>query len=295
MFLIKIIISSAIICLSVLNGQTVIQGDLCSFSPLTSDKNPYIVPNQVTISSGKEVVINEGCILLFEDFTGINVYGSLIVNGTTSLPVIFTSINDSVHNRDAKSGANLFDWNGIVIDQSASVVKFKNIKLSYSVYGVKTHKKDILVENAVFSQNGQFNFTINDQIQLVRESNPFSYSLNITADTPKIILHQKNTQEMIFEKKITEKPGKKAGITALIIAPVLFSGGCLTLKNALNHYDNADRIRGRYTQTINTDESTLLMQKYEQEVTSGNVNRNVTILFGILCAFSTYAGFTFCF
>ena len=39
----------------------------------------------------------------------------------------------------------------------------------YSVFGIKSKKRDIVLVNAVFRENGQFNFTINDNIMMVDE------------------------------------------------------------------------------------------------------------------------------
>jgi hypothetical protein len=159
---------------ALLNGQTVISGDLSKFA-LDSANNPFIVEKDIEVPSKKKVIINEGCIFLFKPFTGLNVVGSLGVNGTQTHPVVFTTINDSLYSKQSVQTANPFDWNGIVVDKNAHDVTLTNFRLMYSVYGVKSGKKDIVLKNGSFKANGQFNFTIFDKIQYVQENLLFSY------------------------------------------------------------------------------------------------------------------------
>jgi hypothetical protein len=158
-----------------LEGQTVISGDLSRFA-LDSANNPFVVDTSVEVPANKNVIIGEGCVFLFLPFTGLNIYGSLTVNGTQAHPVIFTTINDSLYNRQSKQIPNPFDWNGLFISSTSVSSVLKNFTLTYSTYGIKSQRDDIAIADAAFKYNGQFHFTINDKIQYVQDNFPFSYS-----------------------------------------------------------------------------------------------------------------------
>ena len=162
------------------SGETVLSGPIQT-SELNSSGSPYRVDQDVTIPAGKTLAIKEGCVLLFNNFTGLRVEGALSVEGTAERPVIFSSINDGDDNPFAEQLPNSFDWNGITLEQGANAF-MKNFKVKYSVFGVRSRNPGIQIENGVFNQNGQFNFTINDKVQDVKESSLFSY--NTAANAP---------------------------------------------------------------------------------------------------------------
>jgi hypothetical protein len=148
------------------------------FSP---SGNPYIVDQDVVVPKNEQIVIKAGCIFLFNSFSGINVFGSMLVEGTEENPVVFSSINDSQYNPDASQLPNAFDWNGIYLAEGSGDVKFRNFRLMYSVFGIKSKKDDITLQNGYFKQNGQFHFTINDNIHYVQDN--ISYSYNVGGKT----------------------------------------------------------------------------------------------------------------
>jgi hypothetical protein len=163
-----------------------------SDTTLEQSGNPYVVTDNLTIKSGKRLVIKEGTVILFKPFTGIIVEGSLSIEGTLDKPVIFTTINDSKYNPQSKLLPNPFDWNGIFITQQAQNVKLSNFILEYSVYGVKSQKDAFIIDNGTFTRNGQFHVTVEDTIKNVVDNIPFNYS------TP---------ASTIAENKPMDKPG----------------------------------------------------------------------------------------
>jgi hypothetical protein len=156
------------------NGATYISGNIDGVV-FDVSKNPYIVEKDVIVPKGKSVAIPEGVILLFHPFTGFQVFGRLVVQGSGEHMVVFTSINDNLYNPESEQLPNPFDWNGVFISKDADGAFLNHFTLKYSVYGVKSQCKNIIIQNAVFQQNGQFHFTINEQIQLVQDNIPFSY------------------------------------------------------------------------------------------------------------------------
>lgn len=179
---------------------------------LVMDQNPYVITDDVIVPAGKKLIITRGCIILFKPFTGISVSGTLLVQGEPEKPVVFTSENDNKYNHESPQFPNPFDWNGILINQNASETVMNNFIVKYSVYGVKSYKGDIIIENGVFSNNGQSNLTIKETMKNVADGIPYSYqqepSINISfkmQDTDS----QKVTQQSETKVQPIEKPKKK--------------------------------------------------------------------------------------
>ncbi|MBD3422138.1 MAG: hypothetical protein GF398_18655 [Chitinivibrionales bacterium] len=138
--------------------------------------NPHIVEQDIIVPAGEEVTIEKGTVFLFKPFTGLHVHGTLIIEGTSDEYVIFTSIHDAEFNPNSKQMANPFDWNGILIAREAGKCRLKNFLLSFSVFGIKAHTSNINITSGIFRQNGQFHFTINDEIQYVQDNIPYSHN-----------------------------------------------------------------------------------------------------------------------
>jgi hypothetical protein len=138
-------------------------------------KGPFIVKSDITVPEGTETIIKAGCVFLFHPFAGIIVNGSFSVEGVPDSSVVFTSFSDEKYSKDTKDTAKPFDWNGIFIAPKAGDVRFSDIKLTYSVFGIKSQKDEIIVKNALFKANGQFHITIKDKIQEVTDGVPFNY------------------------------------------------------------------------------------------------------------------------
>ncbi len=169
--------------------------------------------------------IKAGTVLLFNSFTGLNVFGSLIVEGTPEKPVIFTSINDNFYNEETEQLPNPFDWNGIHINAGAGDVKFRNFKLMYSVYGIKSQKEDIIIQNGTFKQNGQFHFTIKDNIYYVQDNLSYSYEAQKTETTRgKNIKPEKEPDLKARVRK--EKPKRHPALIIAAISSATIGVGC---------------------------------------------------------------------
>jgi hypothetical protein len=162
-------------CFSSVYSQTTISGDVggMAFNP---SGNPWIVTENIIIEKEKSVLIKAGCVFLFKQFTGIEVHGKLVVEGSKESQVIFTSFNDSKYNQSADVLPNPFDWNGIVIHSNAKEARFSFTTITFSVFGIKSNSNDVFIDNSTFLKNGQFNFTLFGDIQSVLEDSPFSYS-----------------------------------------------------------------------------------------------------------------------
>ena len=175
-----ILLSAIFSLIASLNAETHLSGDIGgrNFEP---SGNPFVVDQDVVIPKDTKITIKPGCVFLFKSFTGINVYGGLFVEGDLDNPIVFSSVNDANYNPDATQLPNSFDWNGIYVSEESGDVKLRNFKLMYSVFGIKSKKNQITIQNGNFKQNGQFHFTINDNIHYVQDN--ISYSYNVVKKT----------------------------------------------------------------------------------------------------------------
>jgi hypothetical protein len=159
-----------------ITAQTSLSGAVENLT-LTVDKSPYIIVDNLTINETGQLTIDKGCVLLFKPFTGIIVEGSFIAEGTLGEPVVFTTINDNKFNKESGVLPNPFDWNGILITAKAKNVRLSNFIVAYSVYGIRSMKVELAITNGSFKNNGQFNMTVNEKIQPISDSIPYSYGV----------------------------------------------------------------------------------------------------------------------
>jgi hypothetical protein len=161
-----------------LNATTRLAGELHD-TTFTLKGNPYFIDDVITIPKGVKVTIEDGCIFLFNPYTGIEVNGSFVVKGKPKSKVIFTSINDAHYNPTSQVFANAFDWNGITFNLVSDTVLLENFVLSYSVYGVKSMNGRMVIHNGSFKENGQYDCVINETIQKTIADSLFSYNYSL--------------------------------------------------------------------------------------------------------------------
>ncbi len=285
---------SIIICLSFsisLYAQTNLSGNIAGMV-LTSEGNPYIISDNLIIPENKRVIIKEGCVFLFKPFTGIVVGGSIIGEGTLDNPVIFTTINDnnyfkfndSTHYEETPQLPNPFDWNGILIKKSASIVNLSNFSLKYSVYGIKSKTENIIVSNGTFQSNGQFNITITGMIEKVADGLPFSYpeesilklaksNKDKIAVEPKII-PSKETKINSDKKKSKKLSKNRKEIIIKKIVPISI-GGLGLVSGVLSGWlgKNTKDTYGLYK----NEKSRILQNEYKDQ---GKKEMSGTVIFG---------------
>jgi len=153
----------------------VLVGDITD--TVRAEKGPYLINSDIYVPAGKSVVIAAGTVLLFKNFTGLHVQGTLTIAGTIEKPVVFSSENDRRFNTAAAMNPNPYDWNGIFIHDDAIGTDMQNLEISYSVYGINTLTKFIRITNCQFHDNGRANLTIEGMPQTVM-AGPFSYALS---------------------------------------------------------------------------------------------------------------------
>jgi hypothetical protein len=178
----KAIVVSLLIAIgfSVPHGETHLAGEILS-ATIDASGNPYFVDKDISVAAGKKLTIKEGCVFLFNNFSGLTVLGNLQLDGTLEHPVIFSCVNDAEYNPKSQQIPNPFDWNGIIITKESGSVHLQNFQLRYSVYGIKSQNASMSIQNGIFRQNGQFHFTLNDKIQYVQDN--ISYSFNAAGES----------------------------------------------------------------------------------------------------------------
>jgi len=207
-------------------SETTLRGDIGGLT-LSEQGNPYVIEEDIIIPQGKRTTIGPGCVLLFKSFTGCKVDGALVAEGTAEKPVVFTAVNNSKYNPSSQQLPNPFDWNGILIGAQAERAEFINIVLEYSVYGIKSQSKVASIKNGIFSQNGQYHFTVEDKIQYVQDKIPFTYAGSAAAATP--IEPTKPSKSLgKAQASRSAKPGMVAKDRKVVRIALLSSGIALT-------------------------------------------------------------------
>ncbi len=258
-------------------SQTVLSGDIGGMT-LDAFNSPYIIEKDIIISSGEETVIKAGAALVFKSFTGLTVFGSLFVEGSAEEPVSFTSINDGSHNEASETFPNSFDWNGILIEKDAEEIKMRNFEVLFSVFGIKSKKRNIVLVNGVFRENGQFNFTINDEIMMVEEKLSYSYNVKPLkkSDTTAVKVSEK-------EKRIAFlSPKKKKQRTGSI---VFFGTAGVEVLSAAALFVNYSRYNSKYSTAQTDTEIHNFGRKRDSYKTAGivtGVSAGLTAAAGIL-------------
>jgi uncharacterized membrane protein YiaA len=210
--------------MSVCNAERHLQGEISSQS-IDSTGNPYIIEKTIIIPQGKQIVIKEGCVFLFKNYSGIKVLGNLFVKGTPGKNVIFTSINDSLFNKKSEQAAKPFDWNGIIVDKGADTVKMDNFRLFYSSYGIKSLNDKIALKCAIFGRNGQYNFVISDKMQDVKDNEPFSFNVLIdkSVDSTRAVKpvgYDKGSETIYTTRNIIRYSSLVVGVVGAVIGVV---------------------------------------------------------------------------
>jgi len=105
--------------------------------------SPYIINEDVTIPPDFSLNISEGTELVFSENAALLVKGKLIVEGTQTLPVIFTSHSS---------------WNGIKIIDAADTCRISYAEISRSVQsGIVIDNSDLIISDCLITLNSADN------------------------------------------------------------------------------------------------------------------------------------------
>lgn len=130
---------------------------------VTKGEKPYLVTSTMEVEEGEKVIVEKGVVFLFKNFTGLEVKGTLFVEGTKKDPVVFTSENDTIYNTFATLEPAPFDWDGITVNPGMEKNIFKHCSIKYSLFGIKSLTQNIELIRCSFEQNGNVDFAINEE------------------------------------------------------------------------------------------------------------------------------------
>ncbi len=206
-------------------------------------EKPYLIVSDIEVPFGKTVTIEPGAIFLFQNFTGFQVQGQLIAEGTKEKPITFTSEFDGRYNPDTSLIANPFDWNGIYIHKDAFGTRLKYCKISYSVYGINSVTRLIRINPCIFYANGKVHLTIADSLHHVEDEKPYNYVL--TTRDAKV--------EGVSIKLVDDPKSRRRNIIRYTSA-VFLAGGVVA---AIYGYKRYDESRSEFDDLSSNDISNL--------------------------------------
>jgi hypothetical protein len=193
---------------------------------LTSDK-PYLVVGDVYVPPGSSVTIQAGTVILFSEFTGLHVQGTLYARGSETQPILFSSQHDSSVVGSSTVPPAPFDWNGIDIYESAVGSELLYCNVRYSVYGIRSQTDYCKINSSVFDNNGKSDFTIKDVRKEVTPGVPFSYNPLQDALTNVSTTTEVNpAPETIPEKPADVTRSRHPGKQILRYAGLVIGAGC---------------------------------------------------------------------
>lgn len=195
---------------------------------VAASEKPYLVVSDIEVPFGKTVTIEPGAVFLFQNFTGFQVQGQLVAEGTKEKSIIFTSEFDGRYNPDTSLIANPFDWNGIYIHKDAFGTRLKYCKINYSVYGINSVTRLIRINPCIFFANGKVHLTIADSLHHVEDEKPYNYVLT-TRDAK---------AEGVSIKLVDDPKSRKRNIIRYTSA-VFLAGGVVAAIYGYNRYDES--------------------------------------------------------
>jgi hypothetical protein len=217
----------------------------------------------------------------------MQVKGRLVLDGKQDNPVIFTSIHDGEYNPSSTQLPNPFDWNGVFIAQESDGTFLNNFHLRYSVYGVKSQSQNVIIQNGVFKQNGQFHFTVNDEIQYVQDEIPFSYGDEDDIDMPGVTTGGKKESSSKAGRTNQDGPAQKKRtairIGTLGIGVVCTGVSVFTGVRSAQAYNDLQTMSSLQDSSGNNN-------RFQDTNTEYRTNAAASIITGIFAALG-YAGF----
>ena len=83
------------------DAKTVVNSNITSNTTWSSAGSPYLIQNNITVATGTTLTIGAGTVVKFAEQNGIRINGTLLVKGTASKKVYFTSIKDDAVGGDS--------------------------------------------------------------------------------------------------------------------------------------------------------------------------------------------------
>lgn len=157
-----LLVSSVLFCTNLLSAQTNVSGGIYSNTTWTLAGSPYIVTGNVVVFDNVTLTVDPGVIVKFDSWTGIEIRGTLLANGTSTDTIVFT----------LNSATPLINsWTGLTFTT--------DLNSSLSFVKVEYASKAIRTDNAIYTSwsVSQCRFDFNDYGAYLNsaEINNFSY------------------------------------------------------------------------------------------------------------------------
>jgi hypothetical protein len=123
----------------------------------------YVAPFGVTVNDGATYIIDAGVTILFDGGAGLEVDGTLIVNGTMANPVVFTSSNPSPQPNA---------WQGIDFTSTSSGSQLQYLTVEYAgaspyLAGIKVDQTSIQLQNSIVENNSNNGIMLNNSNSVI--------------------------------------------------------------------------------------------------------------------------------
>jgi pimeloyl-ACP methyl ester carboxylesterase len=152
-FLFLLILSVGIFSFSShVQATTIVASDISENTTWTLADSPYVLGNSVNIFPDATLTIKPGVIVKIDGaWNRIYVLGSIVANGTASMPITFTSFQDDLGgdtNGDGESFPFEGDWYGIYVNDPTGGSYFSNTIINYSDSGLTfKNTPSVLISN----------------------------------------------------------------------------------------------------------------------------------------------------
>ena len=145
LLMIGVLISSSTVNFNLKNvNASTVSGHIGVDTVWNLTNSPYIIDGDIMVDEGVTLEIESGVECRFDGFYGIYIEGSLIVNGTSSAVVVFTSNEISPSKKD---------WSGIYFNDASddSRCRIEYSQISYGAYGIYCNQSSPAITNNTIS------------------------------------------------------------------------------------------------------------------------------------------------
>ena len=181
------------LCLILFGGATpvsaftLLDSDINENTTLVASSSPYLVNENIVVNADVTLTVEAGVVVKFGNSRGLDVQGSLVVNGNDNAPVYFTSSEDDVGGDTNGNGSSTVpttqDWNGIKF-LSGSTGELNNTTIRYAGY----RRSRVKPTPAVTNEGGQVSI-VNSVISDSNYAGIGQTSGSLTLDSSTIASH----------------------------------------------------------------------------------------------------------
>ncbi|OGS36463.1 MAG: hypothetical protein A2293_00070 [Elusimicrobia bacterium RIFOXYB2_FULL_49_7] len=160
----------------------------------------FRVTGEITVPSGKNLILRPGTVLLFDGFFSLTVFGRLEAEGSSSNPIVFTSIRDQ---RFGGSGAEALDWNHLDIMLSASAL-LDNCGLLFSSDGLVCKNDKVVLRNVFVGKSGANRVAVSGRFLVPRRNGIFEYPEEESQLLKKVVSDTTAKTQIPLQKQTSE-------------------------------------------------------------------------------------------